>query len=239
LRSISLNGAVQLLWQGNAVNASPGTFDYYRVYSSAYDATRSVCSANWNIEGTTVSDAFYSGNLTNGVTRCYAVSAIGRDGKESDWSESRVDTPRPDARNAFVYAGAVRRDSSGFVFLDDVTKTLGVVSTSSRTDLDFTIERHADGSLWFAPARPGVTMALYSNQPVGDLTSIDRAPASGFAAVTIEAVPGYAYIFRIVKADGVHYAGVRVGFRTTDYVVFDWSYQTTPGNAELSRAPRA
>lgn len=239
LRSISLNGAIQLIWQGNAVNASPATFDYYRVYSSSYDASRNVCGANWNIEGTTVADAFYAGNLPNGVTRCYAVSAIGRDGKESDWSESRIDTPRPDARNAFVYASAARRDSSGFVFLDDVTKRLGVVSTSARADLDFTIERHQDGSLWLAPARSGVTMALYSNQPVGDLTSIDRAPANGFAAVTIEAVPGYAYVLRIVKADGVHYAGVRVAFRTSDYVVFDWSYQTAPGNAELNRSPSA
>ena len=129
---------------------------------------------------------------------------------------------------------ATARDSC---FSDDVTKKLGVVSSSTRTDLDFTIERHADGSLWFAPARSGVTMALYSTQPVADLTSIDRAPSTGFGNTTIEAVPGFAYVFRIVRADGVHFAGVRVAFRTADYVVFDWSYQTAPGNAELNRSP--
>lgn len=239
ISSISLNGAVQLTWRSNAVDASHGTFDYYRVYSTAYDGSRGVCTANWVVEGSTVSDAFYAGNLGNGVSRCFAVTAISRDGHESDWSESRLDTPRADARNAFVYSTAARRDSSGFLFSDDVTKKLGVVSSSTRTDLDFTIERHADGSLWFAPARSGVTMALYSTQPVADLTSIDRAPSTGFGNTTIEAVPGFAYVFRITRPDGVHFAGVRVAFRTSDYVVFDWSYQTAPGNAELNRSPRA
>ena len=112
-----------------------------------------------------------------------------------------------------------------------------MVGSSARTDLDFTIERHSDGSLWFAPARAAVTMALYSTQPVTELTSIDRAPATGFAGVTIEALPGYAYVFRIVKADGVHFAAIRVAFSTPDYIVFDWAYQSAPGSAELSRAP--
>ena len=95
---------------------------------------------------------------------------------------SALDTPRYDAKNAFVYSTVFRRDSSGFLFFDDATRKFGVVGSSTRTDLDFTIERHSDGSLWFAPARAAVTMALYSTQPVTELTSIDRAPATGFAA---------------------------------------------------------
>lgn len=237
LASISLNGAVQLAWRSNAVDASHGTFDYYRVYSTAYDGSRGVCTAAWVVEGSTVSDAFYAGNLTNGQSRCFAVTAITRDGHESQWSDSRLDTPRSDARNAFVYASSLRADSSGFLFLEDATRKMGVVSAASRADLDFTVDRHPDGSLWFAPGRSGVTMALYSSQPVGDLTQIDRAPSTGFGSVTIEAVPGYAYVFRTVKADGVHFAAVRVAFRTATYVVFDWSYQNAPGNAELNRAP--
>ena len=64
-----------------------------------------------------------SGNLTNGVSRCFAVSAVTRDGHESAWSEARLDTPRFDARNAFVYSTAARRDSSGFLFFDDATRS--------------------------------------------------------------------------------------------------------------------
>jgi len=239
LSSISLNGAIQLAWSSNAVDASHGTFDHYRLYSTAYDGTRGVCTANWTVEGTTVSDAFLAGNLVNGVSRCYAVSAVTRDGHESDWSDARLDTPRYDARNAFVYATAARPDSSGFLFFDETSRRLGVVAASARADLDVTIERHADGSLWFAPARAGVSMMLYSMKPVADLTSIDRAPSTGFAAATTEALAGFAYVFRVQKTDGVHFAAVRVDFVTKDYVVFDWAYQTAPGNAELSRAPSA
>src|SRR5262245_55222016 len=54
LTSVSLNGAIQLAWSSNAVDASHGTFDHYIVYSTAYDATRSVCTSAWAIEGSTV-----------------------------------------------------------------------------------------------------------------------------------------------------------------------------------------
>ena len=237
LTSTSLNGAIHLRWSSNSVDASHGTFDYYRVYSTSYDAARGVCTANWTVEGTTVTDAFLAGNLVNGVARCFAVSAIARNGSESTWSDARLDTPRYDAKNAFVYSTVFRRDSSGFLFFDDATRKFGVVGASTRADLDFTIERHSDGSLWFAPARAGVTMALYSTQPVVELTSIDRAPSTGFSGVTIEALPGYAYVFRVVKADGVHFAAIRVAFSTANYIVFDWAYQSAPGSVELSRAP--
>ena len=237
LTSVSLNGAVQLSWNSNAVDAAHGTFGRYYLYSTAYDGTRGVCTADWVLEGTTVTDGFFVGNLTNGVSRCFAVSAVTRDGHESQWSGTRLDTPRVDARNAFVYSTTARPDSSGFAFVEDATGKFGVVGASSRTDLDVTLQRHSDGTLWFAPARASVTMTLYAQQAVTSLTAIDRAPSTGFGNTTIEAVPGYAYVFRIVKADGVHFAAVRVAFITSTYVVFDWAYQNAAGNPELSRMP--
>lgn len=237
LASISLNGAVQLKWNGNAVSASPSTFDHYRLYSTSYDGTRGVCTAAWVLEGSTVSDGFLAGNLTNGLTRCFAVSAITHDGHESIWSDAHIDTPRYDARNTIVFARSVRPDSAGFLFLDETSRKIGSVAAASRTDIDFTIEKHGDGSLWFTPGRPGVSMTLYAGAPVTDLTSIDRAPPNGFAATAVAAQPGYAYVFRLEKADGVHFAAVRVAYIATDYVVFDWSYQSAVGNPELNRVP--
>jgi hypothetical protein len=237
LSSISLNRAVQLTWSSNAYDANPNAFDIYRVYSTAYDASRGVCTSAWALEGTTVSDGFLAGSLPNGEPRCFAVSAISRDGHESVWSDARLDTPRFDSRNAFVYATTAKRDSSGFLFYDPVAKAYGRVGSATRTDLDFIVERRTDGSLWLTPGRSGVTMTLYSNSPVADLTSIDRAPTSGFGNLTIEVVPGYAYVFRVVEADGVHYAAVRVAYKAADYVVFDWSYQSAVGSVELSRMP--
>ncbi|MFN2398874.1 MAG: hypothetical protein ABR543_09595, partial [Gemmatimonadaceae bacterium] len=64
---------------------------------------------------------------------------------------------------------------------------------------------------------------------------IDIAPLSGFSTGAIEAVPGYAYVFETLLADGLHYAGVRVTHVSRDYAIIDWSYQTDPGNPELSR----
>jgi hypothetical protein len=237
LTSISLNSSIHLSWRSNAVDASRGTFDHYRVYSTSYDASRGVCTAGWVVEGSTVADAFFVGNLTNGISRCFAVSAVTRAGHESRWSDSRLDTPRMDARNAFVYASSVRRDSAGFVFFEDGTRRFGVVADAARNDQDFIVERRQDGSLWLTPAKTAVTMTLFSSRPVADLSSIDRAPATGFASTAVEAVPGYAYVFRIVKPDGVHFAAVRVAFVTSAYVVFDWAYQSAPGNAELNIVP--
>jgi hypothetical protein len=238
LGSISLNRAVQLFWSSNAVDAS-SAFDHYLVYSSSYDAARAVCNSDWVLEGSTVSDGFLVGNLTNGISQCYVVSAVTLDGHESVWSTSRVDTPRYDARNVFVYSRQARSDSAGFLFFDQTNQKIGSVAAASRTDLDFTIERHDDGSLWFSPARADVTMGLYSATPVTDLTSIDKATAGALSAVSIEAVPGYAYVFRVPKNDGVHYAAARVAFVTDTYVVFDWAYQNAPGNAELNVVPGA
>ena len=232
LTSITLDSAIQLSWARNAVGTA---FDYYRVYSALYDRGRATCD-QWSLEGTTVSDAFVSAGLANGVTRCFAVSAVSRDGHESAWSNTRTDTPRFDSRNVLVYSTEARTASAGFVFFDDATHAYGVVSASSRVDLDFTVERNAtDGSLWFKPARGGVQMQLYSTAPVGDLTSIDRAASAGFSNVTIEAVPGYAYVFRVPKADGVHYGALRVAYVSATYVVFDWAYQSAIDNPELSR----
>jgi hypothetical protein len=239
LRTVSLNTAIQLAWNSNAVDALHGEFDHYRVYSTTYDGTRGVCTSNWVLEGTTASDGFLVGNLVNGASRCFAVSTVTREGHESQWSDAHLDTPRFDARNALVYATAARADSSGFLFLDGSSHALGVVAAATRTDLDFTIERHADGSLWITPARSGSGIALYSTQPVVELTSIDRAPAGGFGSTALQVRSGFGYVFRLQEPDGVHFAAVRVAFATADYIVFDWSFQSGIGNPELSRSATA
>jgi hypothetical protein len=81
-------------------------------------------------------------------------------------------------------------------------------------------------------------MMLYSTAPVTDLTSIERVPSTGFGSVNIEAKPGYMYLFRVTKADGVHYGAVRVAYLGADHVVFDWAYQSDAGNFDLTRIPR-
>ncbi|MEO5567306.1 MAG: fibronectin type III domain-containing protein [Gemmatimonadaceae bacterium] len=238
LTSTTLDNAIHLRWDDNAVSSTIGRFDHYRVYSSEYSAARSVCESNWYFEGSTVSDAFLVGNLANGVSRCFAVSAISDDGHESTWSNARLDTPRSDAMSALVYVAETKADSAGFVFNDETPKILGVVSTSTRADADFTLSRRADGTVWMTPARVGSTMRAYQSTAVPELSAIDRAPLSGYSAAALELKPGLAYVFQLQESDGVHYAVIRVQFVTRDFIVFDWAYQNGVGNAELYRGRR-
>ena len=236
LTSISLDGAVQLSWSGSVVANNLDAFRHYRIHSTGYDASSNRCNDGaWVIEGTTVSDGFVVSNLRNGITRCFAVSTVAKDGGEGARSVARADTPRFGGRFVLVDAFDVRPSSSGWVFHDVAANRVGLVTNGTRSDLDFRVERHGDGSIWFRPVRASGRVAVYGNTPIPDLTSLDRAPSSGYAFVQVEALPGYAYVFLSVQADGVHYGAVRVAYVGRDYVVLDWAYQSAPGNVELIR----
>jgi hypothetical protein len=240
LTSISLNGAIELSWADNAYLADPADFKWYRVYSTGYDLDAGLCDSTWSVEGTTVSPEFLAGALANGVPRCYGVSAISVNGYESLWSPLRQDTPRPDARNVLVWAYQADTAQSGFRFWDDVNADgigqpaeLGLIQSGNRTDIDFWVYRDAGDTLWLVPEFTGTSMRLYSNSPVADLTDIDFAPASGYSRNMIQAVPGYGYVFQVVDGPTLHYGALRVTHVSRNYVIFDWSLQTDPGNPEL------
>ena len=240
LLSVSLDRAIQMSWSPNARNADPTLFDYYRVYSTPYDLDQNLCDGDfWVLEGTTVSEDFLATGLTNGAPRCFAVSTVSRDGHESLWSDLRADTPRYDSRNLLVFAAQDSLQASGFRFHFPSTGEMGAVVAGSRTDIDFKLERRADGSVWITPVRDGTRLALYSTSPVTDLTSIDIAPERNeFSTGAIEAVPGYAYVVETMLSDGLHYGALRVTHTTSDYMIFDWAYQSDPGNPELVVLPR-
>jgi len=240
LESVSLNQAVELDWSDNAYTTAPTRFQVYRVYSATYDLDLGLCGARWDVEGTTVAPEFLVGALTNGVPRCYSVTALSTDGGESDRSPLRQDTPRPDARNVLVYAFGTRPDSSGFRFWDDFNNDsigqaseMGLIEAGNATDIDFAIHRNnADSSLWIVPVFSGTTMGPYGW--VADLTSIDFAPVGGYTRDSLPAQVGYGYVFKMVDGAALHYGAVRVTHVGRQYVILDWSLQTDPGNPELT-----
>ena len=243
LYSISLNGAIALSWTDNALRNNPDFFELYRVYSTSYDLNHGYCGTSWSVEGTTAAPEFLVGALQNGVPRCYGVTAQSLDGTESDMSPLRQDTPRPDARNVVVYA--YQRDSllSGFRFWDDVNgdgrgqaSELGLIQNGNRSDIDFWVFHGTADSLWIVPEFSGTSMRYYSALPVSDLTDIDFAPAGGYSRDMFLALPGYGYVFQIIDGTSLHYGALRVTQVGRDYLVFDWSVQTDPGNPELLRA---
>jgi hypothetical protein len=242
LVSTSLNGAIHLLWSDNAFLSEPEGFKQYRVYSTLYSLDDNLCEDGWALEGTTVSPEFLAAALTNGVPRCFAVAAESIEGWESVWSPRRADTPRPDARNILLFADAVDPSAAGFRFHQDLDgdgqvdqNELGLIRPSTSPTVDFWIDRDpVTLELIITPERAGTSVALYGNDPVADLTSIDIAPETGFSPVPITVAPGFGYVFQMDGGDGfARFGAFRATHVGTDFVIFDWSYQTDPGNPEL------
>lgn len=241
LTSISLNGAIHLAWDDTSYAGDPSRFKWYRIYSTPYNLDTGVCASNWLLEGTTIAPEFLASAMSNGVPRCFGVSAVSREGYESLWSPLRQDTPRPDARNVLVFAFEENQAQSGFRFWQDLNTDgraqaaeLGRVLDGNLTSIDFWVHRDAtDSTLWLVPEFAGTQMRLYSTAPVADLTSIDFAPEGGYARSMIQAVPGYAYVFEIVEGTTLRYGALRISHVGRDYVIFDWSFQTDVGNPEL------
>lgn len=239
LVSVSLDGAIALTWDDNAYESDPGLFENYRVYTTAYDLDTGRCGNNWTLDGTTVAPEFVVGALQNGVPRCFAVTAISKDGNETDRSAERFDTPRPDARNVVLNV------DQGFRFWDDANDDgrvqdaeLGLVRSGASSAIDFVVER-ASGLLYMRPVRAGTGVELYDDGPVDDLTSIDVAPETDYRRTSIEAVPGYGYVFEMDAGDlFARYGALRVSHVGVNLIIVDWAFQTDPGNPELRRAPR-
>ena len=241
LSSTTLDGAVALFWADNAFTADPANFQNYRVFSTSYDLDANLCGSSWGLEGTTVAPEFVVGALTNGVSRCFSVTAVSLDGAESARSQARPDTPRPNARNVAIFARQVQAPESGFRFWDDLNgdaltqdNELGLIRPASGSDIDFFVDRDGTGSLFLTPVRPGTGVELYSDVPVEDLTSIDFAANVTYRTTPIEASPGFGYVFEMDGGDGfLRYGAVRVTHVGQTFLILDWAFQTDPGNPEL------
>jgi len=246
LWSISLNGAIHLAWRDNAYQADPAGFSAYRVYSTPYDLDHNLCLNNWSLEGTTVSSTFLAANLPNGAPRCFGVTAVTIEGFESLWSGLRYDTPRPDGQEVVVYTAAADPLRSGFRFFLDANNDgqvgpleLGLVSASGTGQMDFTVQPDNSGNMLLVPQRANTTFQQFGAQPIHDLTAIDIAPVGGYARTALAAQPRFGYVFQMDEGDGYYrYGAVRVVATGTNYVIFDWSYQTDRGNPELIRTVR-
>ncbi len=241
LTTTSLDGAIALAWSDEPYRADPQGFSRYLVYSTSYDLDRDLCGTSWSLEGSTIAPEFVAGAMTNGVPRCFAVSAVVREGFESLWSPVRDDTPRFESRNVVVYARQADATRAGFRFFLDLNgdrtpqrSELGLVRATALGDADFTVERDGTGALFLAPLRAGTSVLQYGNAPVADLTSVDAAPATGYSTAPIEARPGYAYVFQTSGGDGfARFGAVRVSHVGRDFLILDWAWQSDPGNPQL------
>jgi hypothetical protein len=243
ISSTTLDGAIALTWSDNSYAAHPDLFQNYRVYSTSYNLDLDQCGADWQLEGTTVAPEFVVGALTNGLSRCFTVTAESVDGFESERSPVRADTPRPDARNVLLYAFQTQSAGSGFRFWDDLNadgrvqdSELGIVRPGNAGGIDFAVDRDGTGDLFLTPVRPGTGVEYYDqNNPSEDLTSIDFAADRTYRTSGILAIPGYGYVFEMDGGDGFkRYGAVRVTHVGRTFLILDWAFQTDPGNPELT-----
>lgn len=246
LSSTTLDGAIALAWTDNSFTSDPSNFSHYKIHSTSYDLDADLCGSTWGVEGTTVAPEFVVGALTNGVSRCFAVSAVSLGGVESARSQIRSDTPRPDSRNVLLFARQAQDAGSGFRFWDDLNgdsrtqnDELGLVRSGSAGTIDFSVERDGTGALFLTPVRAGTGVEFYSDLPVEDLTSIDFAASGTYATSPIEASPGFGYVFEMDGGDGfLRYGSVRVTHVGQTFLIMDWAFQTDPGNPELLKTSR-
>ena len=242
LISASLDGAIYLGWTDNPFLTDPEGFRQYRIYSASYSLDDITCGLNWGLEGTTVAPEFIAGALTNGQPRCFAVSAESVEGWESMWSPLLADTPRPESRNEILWADAENASQAGFRFFQDLNgdgsasrSELGIIGSSTNPAMDFYLYRDPSTlDLFLVPLRALTTVALYDPAPLVDLTSIDEAPLDGYDVTGIQALPMFGYVFQMDGGDGfARYGAIRPSHVGRDFIIFDWSYQTDPGNPEL------
>lgn len=242
LTSTTLDGAIALVWSDNAFQSDPSNFQNYRIYSTGYDLDQDLCGSDWTLEGTTVAPEFLVGALTNGVPRCFHVTAVSIDGFESGPSPLRSDTPRPDARNVVLFALQSQVAGSGFRFWDDLngdggvqSSELGLVRDGTSSSNDFFVDRDGAGDLFLTPVRAGTGVEYYDEtDPVEDLTSIDFAEDRDYRTSGILAIPGYGYVFEMDGGDGfLRYGALRVTHVGQTFLIMDWAFQTDPGNPEL------
>jgi hypothetical protein len=250
LESTTLDQAVALVWDDNSYVADPASFEAYGIYSTGYDLDNDVCSNTWALEGTTVAHEFVVGALTNGVPRCFAVTARSVEGVESARSTIVPDTPRPDSRNLVLNVMQTQDAGSGFRFWDDFNDDqvaqdgeLALLRLGSAADIDFVVESDGTGSVFLTPVRPGTGVEFYSDLPVEDLTSVSFAPCiqdaspdgcASYSASPIEASPGFGYVFETDGGDGfVRYGAIRVSHVGPTFVILDWAFQTDRGNPML------
>lgn len=242
LTSTSLDGAIALVWSDNSYQSDPSNFRNYRIYSTTYDLDADLCGSDWTLEGTTVAPEFLVAALSNGVPRCFEVTAVSVDNVESGPSPTRADTPRPDARNVVLFAIQAQTQGSGFRFWDDLNDDgrvqdaeLGLVRDGTSNGIDFFVDRDVTGDLYLTPVRPGTGVEYYDdNDPVEDLTSIDFAEDRTYRTSGILAIPGFGYVFEMDGGDGfLRYGAIRVTHVGQTFLIMDWAFQTDPGNPEL------
>ena len=216
IRTISLDDAVQIEWAPNRESDLAG---YHIWVSDQYDGRYSMI-------GTAREPMYVDYDARNGFKYYYGITSFDYEGNESDMSHDvAYDTPRPEGFGVRLYDYTAFPSTAGYDFS---TYSIG------QYDDDFT-------DVFFQNFSGRFYLNVWDDTDIQDMgysSSLDEisvAPESGWSpSKYAEAIEGHTYV---VWTWDDHYAKVRVRGITSNSVIFDWAYQTSPGNPELKRAP--
>ena len=217
LHSITGDQEVMLIWYENTEPDLAG----YRIYRS------STPSGYYYAIGETNLDYFLDFGLINGQTYFYAITAFDYDDNESELSYEIVyDTPRPEGFNEQIFDYHEYPDYSGWDF------SVYSIIPFDHPYCDFYFSR-VDDACYLCTGRTDTWIQDYGYTE--SLDEITYAPEYGWSTTgVVEAIHGHTYILWMWDN---HFAKVRIVEIGADYVVFDWAYQTDPGNPELVIGP--
>lgn len=231
LFSVTGDGRATLVWLANTESDVTG----YRIYQAPC-ASGSSCP--YELIGTVSAPAdeeyvqYVVTGLANGETAFFAVSAVDRDGLESELSWNDVfDTPRPAGsglvlRNAFAELYDVGYDFSAFSRTD---------SPDPPTDIFYGYRVDSTGYVYQQVFVPDYGTNIQDAGYATSLDAVDFASTQGWSpSGTVEAVVGHNYV---VWTRDNHYAKFRVTAVSAGAVTLDWAYQLDPGNQELAVTP--
>jgi hypothetical protein len=222
LYSVTGDGRVTLHWLANTEGDVAG----YRVYMGPC-ATGASCP--YDPVATTMRTVFTVGQLANGVTAYYGVTAFDGAGNESELSLEDVrDTPRPAGTGAALSAVQASPALSGWDFSAYRVRPWD----DPRTDMYFSANGSIDEMLTADPVAIGIQDVGFAST----LDAVDFAPPAGWSPTgSVELIIGHNYV---VWTSDDHFAKFRVT-GLGGQVVFDWAYQIAAGNDELRAKPVA
>ena len=232
LFSITGDHQVTLVW---LANTEPDV-SAYRIYSAP-------CPQGQDCEADLVAEIpappgeeyveYVVHGLANGVPRFYAVSAVGRGGREGPMSSGNVfDTPRPAGTGQVIDNFLVSHRGVGYDFSAFTSTNV----TDPPTDIFYGYYEDSTGFLHQQVFVPDYSTDIQDAGYSKSLDAVDFAPDSGWSpSGTVEAIVGHNYV---VWTRDSHFAKFRITTVSPTAMQFDWAYQVDMSNREL-KARRA
>lgn len=182
---------------------------------------------------------FVHGEVENGMTYYYAVTAFDRAGNESEKSWETDDTPRPEGGPVSMNNSLESINYAGF----DLSRGERVSRADPNADFHY--------KYWLDTGEAFLFTGWYDssgeNVLIQDMGYTESFEEIGFGPPSdewiwspsgiVEAIPGHTYVLLTLVGESGYYAKIRLTSVETavspSYVTFDWAYQKAPWNREL------